>query len=215
MGATMRIMNRTTGVPQARKAQKAPEASQALERLRKKIKSSLKARVARAREDLGHSQGEVLAELEKHGLGRTQGSLSHIENGARLPSVETLYVLAEFLGTSADYFIGLSESPLSPADIEEELAAAKGEGKIDKLMAALTKEQRAQVIGFAEYLLTQSGRADEIERSNRAAWNAAVNVLQRQHGAAINDMLEAIADTVPELRKLVGPPAEDKSVGSG
>jgi transcriptional regulator with XRE-family HTH domain len=188
---------------------------EALERLRGRIKRSLKTRVARAREDLQISQSEVLAELDRHGLGRTQGSLSQIERGLRLPSVETLYVLAEYLGTSADYFIGLSESALSPADIEEELANAKGEGRIARLLAALNREQRAQVISFAEYLLMQSGQADAIAGDDQEALIASLNVLQRKYGPDADALLENIADIVPALRKVIGPPPKDKGVNSG
>lgn len=129
--------------------------SGALERLRKGLKEALKGRLARAREDLDYSPADVLGEFERHGIGRTPGSLSQMEHGSRLPSVEALYVLAKYLNTSADYLLGLTDNNLSVKDIEDDLAHAKGGGNANSVLSRLTKEQRDQVIAYAEFLATQ------------------------------------------------------------
>ena len=134
------------------KEELSPELKAALEGLRKRIKSSLKAKVKTTREDLGYSQNDVLKELERYGLARTQGSVSQIELGFRLPSVEALYVLAKYLNTSTDYLLGLTENALAPADIEEELSASNGEGKINRIMRRLSSERQQAVVQFAEFL---------------------------------------------------------------
>lgn len=76
-----------------------------LERLQGILRKTVSVRVARARTTMNYSRQDVLDELAHHGLNRTQGSLSQIENGRRLPSVEMLYVLAKYLETSTDYFL--------------------------------------------------------------------------------------------------------------
>lgn len=141
--------------------------NEVLERLRTRLKNSLKKRAAKAREDLHYSQADVLAELDRNGLERTQGSLSQIENGTRLPSVEMLYVLARYLNTSCDFLLGLTENALSVADIEEELAAASGHSAIDKIIKGLPPEKQKQALLFAEYLSSQES-IERIERNRQA-----------------------------------------------
>lgn len=182
------------------------ENNEALERLRETLKSCIKVRLPKARATMTLEQKEVLAELKKYGLDRTQGSLSQIERGIRLPSVEMLYVLASYLQTSTDYLLGLTDNELSAADIQEEIATGRGEGKIDKLMNRLSREQRQQVVNFAEYLLAQSGRAEEIARNNEAGFEAALNTIQRKYDEdVVDDLLDTLTDNFPDLAKLVGP----------
>lgn len=182
------------------------ENNEALEKLRETLKSCIKVRLPKARATMTLEQKEVLAELKKYGLDRTQGSLSQIERGIRLPSVEMLYVLASYLQTSTDYLLGLTDNELSAADIQEEIATGRGEGKIDKLMNRLSREQRQQVVGFAEYLLAQSGRAEEIARNNEAGFEAALNTIQRKYDEdVVDDLLDTLTDNFPDLAKLVGP----------
>lgn len=163
-----------------------------LERLRKGLKGTLKARVPVAREDLGYSQGDVLGELERHGLGRTQGSLSQIENGLRLPSVETLYVLAKYLHTSTDYLLGLTDNSLSVKDIEEELAHAKGGGGAGKVMSRLTKEQRAQVLAYAEFLSTQTTPPLTPAQRARIEIMNILNSIERNFNPAVRREVEQV-----------------------
>lgn len=141
--------------------------NEVLERLRTCLKTSLKKRAARAREDLQYSQAEVLAELERNGLERTQGSLSQIENGTRLPSVEMLYVIARYLNTSSDFLLGLTDNPLSVADIEEERDAANGQSTIDKVVKGLHPDKQKQVLNYAEYLLMQES-IESVEKNRQS-----------------------------------------------
>jgi transcriptional regulator with XRE-family HTH domain len=161
------------------------------------------------------AQTELIALMKQNGFEITPGRLSHYMTGRNSPDPEVLAELARAMGVSADYLLMLTDEQLPVADLSEQLANTKGEGKIDKLLKAMTPEQRRQVIAYAEYLLAQAGRADEVARSNQAAFQSALNVLQRKHGQGIDEMLEVIAEAVPELRKLIGPPPKDQGVNSG
>lgn len=177
-----------------------------LEQLRKKLKATVSTRIADTRNDLRKSQPDLLAELEKYGLIRTQGSVSQIENGKRLPSLEMIYVIAQFLDTSTDYLLGFTINELSSADIEEELAAVKDEGKINKAVRRLTKQKQQQVLTFAEYLLSREGKTKSeapkisplppTERQrNLAMIKARLDSVEREYGTdARRDMERSIRE---------------------
>lgn len=173
---------------------------ESLDKLRSRLKGSLKKRVAKAREDMHYSQPDVLEELKRYGLGRTQGSISQIENGVRLPSVETLYVIAKYLDTSSDYFLGLTDNPLSAQGVEEELANANGEGKINKIMSSLPQDKQQQVLQFAEYLLARQGAMldvrieDDGEESRRLAREAGkwLDSIERTRGLTVRQEIEKV-----------------------
>lgn len=174
--------------------------------LGKRLKSIVGKRVAQVRNDLGYSQPDVLKELERYGLARTQGSLSQIERGKRLPSVEALCVLAKYLETSTDYLLGLTDNALSAADIEEEMAITSGKSKLEQLMHHLSRDQKQQVMHFAEYLLAQSGRVEEIAQSNAAGIEAAMNVFTRKYGQDVaDDLIDTLNDNFPDLAAIIGP----------
>lgn len=162
--------------------------TEALELLRRALKGSLRARLGTAREDLHYSQSDVLEELERYGLGRTQGSISQLENGIRLPSVEALYVLAKYLETSTDYLLGLTDNAASVADMEEIIAAASGQSKLDRLTESLTKEQRQQVVLFAEYLQAQNEPPTPAQM--RANIVAMLESIEKERGLAARQEFE-------------------------
>lgn len=167
---------------------------EALEELRKRLKRSLRARVKSVREDMHYDPKDVLNELERHGVARTQGSLSQIENGLRLPSVEALFVLARFLGTSTDYLLGLSDNGLSAADIEEELATARG-GTLDAILLKLPREQRSQILAFAEFMLARYTAAeDNLTQRQRDDIRAeqAIASIEKEFGVPVRIELEKI-----------------------
>lgn len=66
-------------------------------------------RIRRAREMRGLKQHEL---ADKCGFAPTM--LSHIERGTRLPRVDKVGAIAVALGVSADYLLGLSDSPAPP-----------------------------------------------------------------------------------------------------
>lgn len=157
-----------------------------MENLQDALKKIVAKRVVKQRTTMNYSQGEVLAELERRGIARTQGSLSQIERGKRLPSVETLYVLAQYLETSTDYLLGLTQNELSAAEAEEDTDALNGDSHLNRVLRHLPGEQRRQVVAFAEYLLAQSEQAIDAKRSIFAP-------TQRQReDAAMRDMLESV-----------------------
>ncbi len=63
-------------------------------------------RLRKLRKDHGISQ-RALAEL----LGISQQTYSRYERGQRIPSVETVYVLARLYHVSMDYLAGITDDP--------------------------------------------------------------------------------------------------------
>lgn len=117
-----------------------------------------------------------------------------------------IYVIAQFLDTSTDYLLGFTINELSSADIEEELAAVKDEGKINKTVRRLTKEKQQQVLTFAEYLSSREGKIKRevpkisplppTERQrNLAIINARLDSVEREYGIdARRDMERSIRE---------------------
>lgn len=173
--------------------------------LRNKLMKAIGTRTSGLRADLKRSQPELLAELAKYGVARSQPNISQIENGRRIPSLEALYIIAQFLETSTDYLLGLTTNQLPAADVEEELAAARGEAHINKLMRNMSKERQRQVIAFAEFLLGQEQKdrtqgmpaisplpLTERQR-NLTAIKTLLDSIEREHGAiARRDMERTI-----------------------
>lgn len=178
------------------------------------LKTIIGPRLRRARETMQVSQGDLVEELARHGIDRTQGSMSQIENGKRLPSIEILYIATRYLETSADYLLGFTENELSAHDLEEEIATAKGGGRISRIMRLLSRDKKRQVVEFAEYLLGAAGRAESPDPNNEDAWHAALDVIERKHGKDVaDDLMDALAANVPELALFVGPlPTKQKRI---
>lgn len=216
------------------KKEKDPRLVQLQDRLKKVIGPRLK----QARVDVSASQPELLQVLKQHGLERTQGSISQIEKGLRLPSLEMLYVMLTFYKASANYVLGLSTSPTSPADIEEELAEARGEGRLSKAMDALPKEKQEQVMEYAEFLQGSYQRATHIRQiddadlaarvylndaktpyeqgaqSDVAALSALLKVMERRLGKdGLEEALEEVAQEAPEWKELALAARSSKETG--
>lgn len=197
-------------VTAANKGQPPMNTPNRLDALRKVLKQTVGKRIALARADMNYSQADLLAELKSYGLDRTQGSLSQIETGKRLPSVEMIYVVARFLGTSVDYLLGLTDNALSTQDSEEELSLNRQEGRIVQLMRLLPRDRQAQMVEFGEWLLSQSPQPDQQKKT--AAWHAAVNIIERKYGEDMTrDVLAALATAFPDFaRELQAFPATEK-----
>ncbi len=73
--------------------------------------------MSRLRKARGLSQRTAAAEL-----GISQALLSHYENGAREPGLPFLCRACKYYGVSADYMLGLSDSPAGKAGNDEALA---------------------------------------------------------------------------------------------
>ncbi len=102
-------------------------------------------------------QADLLRLLEEQGTSLRQARLSHYETGRNYPDPPILALLATVLGVSADWLLGLTGEPLPVADLEEKLAAATGNHKINKIMDRLPKEKQRQLIDFGEYLASVDG----------------------------------------------------------
>ncbi len=73
--------------------------------------------MSRLRKARGLSQRAAAAEL-----GISQALLSHYENGAREPGLGFLCRACKFYSVSADYMLGLSDSPAGKSGNDETLA---------------------------------------------------------------------------------------------
>ncbi len=73
--------------------------------------------MSRLRKARGLSQRTAAADL-----GISQALLSHYENGAREPGLPFLCRACKYYGVSADYMLGLSDSPAGKAGNDEALA---------------------------------------------------------------------------------------------
>lgn len=166
-------------------------------------------RLRRLREDLGLTQPDVVAYLTRNGIDIGQTAISHYETGRRYPSPPTLVLLARLYGTSVDYMLGLTENPLSVAEIEEELAENKGQGETDQVLRQLSPGKKAQVLEYAKYLLSLEQSRDA-ERNQRL-WAALLAVMDRRLGSsATADVLATLHREFPDLAALVESAAESE-----
>ena len=156
---------------------------------------------ARLREALGAMPQVDLVELIKgNGFEITPGRLSHYMQGRRYPDPPALKEMAKALGVSADWLLGLTEESATVAELEEQLARAKGESPIDKLMEKLPPGDREQVITFANYLLAQAGQTRE-ERVSRT--QATLRSVERDFGTDARDYLVSLGRKEVPARGIV------------
>jgi hypothetical protein len=119
--------------------------------------------------------------------------------------------MAQALEVSVDYLFGLTttESPVS--ELLEELERATGEDRINKIMRKLPKDKQAQIVSFAEFLLSQEKKTEE--ESQLSEWIAATEVLMRRHGVTGEESFAAfLASERPDLAAALGIPAKKKSM---
>lgn len=109
---------------------------------------------------LGSMKRTELARLiTESGLELEPGRLTHYFSGRNYPDPPILAAICKALGISADWVLGLTETDTPVAELEEKLAAATGEDRINKLMRGMSKAKQKQVLDFAEYLfLREMGR---------------------------------------------------------
>lgn len=104
--------------------------------------------------------GEILSELrEDNGLTQLElarhlhisnSSISAYETGARTPNPETLKAFAAFYNVTADYLLGLTGVPLSPALLSEEFFKGVKYSELLQMLEALLPQQRAAVLVTVE-----------------------------------------------------------------
>lgn len=157
---------------------------------------------ARLREALGEmKQVDLVEDIKENGFEISAGQLSHYMQGRRYPDPPVLREIARALDVSADWLLGLTDKSEPVAELVEQLAHAKGESPIDKVMKELPPSEREQVMGFAKYLLarTRGGKA-----SNGSSWDVSLNVYQRKHGAlATDDLIDLVTEYFPGLARLM------------
>lgn len=187
---------------------------QRLVRLQERLKKIIGGRLKQARLDMSLSQPDILEELARYGIERTQGSISQIEQGLRLPSLEILYVMLDRYKASANYVLGFSGSPTSPADIEDELGArlARTLGKLNKndqekveeyaeFLAGFNRRIQAKWLTNAPALLNEESA--EYVTSDQEGFSALLGVMRRRWGdEEVTRIIEEVAEEVPEWRDL-------------
>lgn len=148
-------------------------------------------------------QADLLQLLKENGQSVLQARMSHYENGRNYPDPPILAALAKALGVSADWLLGLTEIELPVADLEERLATATGQHKINRIMDRLSKERQQQLLDFANFLL--SSEKDPTATDDLEAWRAASQVLERRFGAlGVSDFLAEISVTHPDVAIALG-----------
>lgn len=116
---------------------------------------------ARLRDALGDaSQVEIATLMTQDGQETQPGAVSHYMQGRRYPDPPIFKALVKALGVSADWALGLTEQRLPVADLEEMLAQAKGESRINRLMKQLPPPKQAQVVEYTEFLIDQHRKDD-------------------------------------------------------
>lgn len=156
-----------------------------------------------AREKARLTQPELVEKLVSMGFTLTQPALSHYEKGRRFPDPPMMAAMAQILEVSVDYLLGLTatESPVS--EILEDLEAASGEARINRLMRALPKDKQGQIVLFAEFLLSQERQAGKSDALNE--WIAATEVLARRLGAEGEESFVALLSSErPDLASALG-----------
>lgn len=116
----------------------------------------------RLRDTLGSMPITELAKLiAESGIDLKPGRLGHYFTGRNYPDPPVLAILCRTLGISADWALGLTETEEPVADLEEKLAAATGEDKINKIMQGMTKAKQKQILDYAEYLLSRESNFEQ------------------------------------------------------
>lgn len=145
---------------------------------------------ARLREALGATpQVDLVSLIEENGFEITPGRLSHYMQGRRYPDPPALKEIAKALGVSADWLLGLTEQSMTVAELDEQLARAKGESPIDKIMEQLSPGDREQVLAFASYLLSRSNQTRD-ERISKT--QATLRSVERDFGIDARVYLESL-----------------------
>lgn len=153
----------------------------------------------RLREALGSMpQADLLKLLKQNGFDMTQQRLSHYMQGRNYPDPPVLKELAKALGVSADWLLGLTEQSLPVADLDEMVAQAKGEGKLNKVMRNLSPDKQQQVYQFAEFLLSRQpaieSYVDGLSESERIAHEAHkwLDSIERTRGTTTRKEIEKV-----------------------
>lgn len=133
------------------------------------------ARLKTLRERAELSQEEV-----GKALGMTQSGYSHYEKGTRFPDPPAMAILAELFNTSVDYMVGLTKNKATAKELEDEIAAATGKGKINKIMERLSRENQLRVISYAEFLLSEEKKTAKPDEVNE--WITYTEVLLKRLG---------------------------------
>lgn len=100
--------------------------------------------------------GDILSELrEDRGLTQKQlaeefhvsnSSISSLETGYRVPSVEMLVNLAAYFDVTTDYLLGLSDSSLSPSVLSKRIAQEVTAAELINMIESLSASQKSALL---------------------------------------------------------------------
>lgn len=154
---------------------------------------------ARLRDAAGEMKQTEIADLmTADGLETKPGAISHYLQGRRYPDPPILKALLKTLGVSADWVLGLTEQRLPVADLEEMLAQAKGESRINRLMKRLPLVKQQQIVEYAEFLIDQelksNGDNPNMTQRQRDLLRAArvIDSVDKEFGGDVRVELEKI-----------------------
>jgi transcriptional regulator with XRE-family HTH domain len=147
----------------------------------------------RLRDVLGDmSQTELIEIMKENGYEIKAGRLSHYMQGRNYPDPDALAAIAKAIGVSVDYLLGLTEEKTPVEELKEKLAIAKGEGQVDKILAILSKEQRAQVLTYAEYLSIQPSPGMTTRQREQLEMLNILNSIERNYTPAVRREVEQV-----------------------
>lgn len=97
----------------------------------------------------------------------SQGTIANWESGLRTPDLEMIITLVNLLGVSADYLLGIDESPKSMYDASILFAKFHDAGKSNQvfleLLNKLSEIQRGEIIGRMKMMIEQEDEFDRKE----------------------------------------------------
>lgn len=99
------------------------------------------------RDDLGLNQSDVADELNRRGISVRQASISKYEKDEQRPSLETVVVLAEILGTTTDYLLMATDTDEPRAITDPSVSYVVNE--LMEIYEDLSPEQRQTLLYVA------------------------------------------------------------------
>lgn len=122
--------------------------------------NGLAVRLRELRKHSNESQADIAKELSV-----SKSTVGLWESGATQPNAESLYNIARHYGVSADYLLGITESPSLDADVR---SAQEYTGLSDRAVKSLTGD--AELVEAVNYLLSREKGIEAIKGVYSFLW---------------------------------------------
>lgn len=130
-------------------------------------------RIRLLREEAGLTQSEFVEALGRVGVNFSQGSLSNVENGGRVPGGEVIAGAVQVLRTTADFLLLLTDDPNPPTgELESSVAMSEDAEEVARIVDGLDVDLRALVVTVAQAMR-------QIDRERRSNHQEIANLLLR------------------------------------